>query len=307
MIDQYLQQEIKTDYELYMNHPLEYQRKVNSISNLLSLNGENSLMAECWPVYVVGRPESPFVLFGLNPRYGESIGREEVDARKGWNEYREYLLNFYKRRYCPRSPFYNQLGKLFCGMTDMKDQWDCFDCNLAVLELIPYHSRRTGLPSRLSNIQFDYLNKRFHSSLEYIRKFKPRLLIFNGKIWNTLLVQNKFLNEVQTKNIVKGFDMHLFTIENIPCVLFDKFLGSGHFLGLSKSTNFLSYLISSFNLYFPVLDYELYGLRLTQSFHDWFWNVSLTTPVFMICNTNCKLSLVFLPPRHYVYQLIVYL
>jgi hypothetical protein len=38
-------EEIKTNYQLCINNPLEYRKKVDYISDMLSLKGERRLMA----------------------------------------------------------------------------------------------------------------------------------------------------------------------------------------------------------------------------------------------------------------------
>ena len=49
-----LLQEIKNEYDLCINRPKEYQRKVDYISRLLSLKGRKILRGDNCPVYIVG-------------------------------------------------------------------------------------------------------------------------------------------------------------------------------------------------------------------------------------------------------------
>jgi hypothetical protein len=225
--------EIKDDYDLCINQPLEYQRKLDNISDSLRLKGDSRLRADNTPMYNVGRLDSQYVMFTLNPGYDIddiTVNQEEVDARKGWEEYQIYCVEFYKRKYCPDSRFYKTNGRLLCGLTGMKDDWICFDANLLTLELIPYHS------IAMNGLAFsEYLNDRFHSMLEIAKTSRRKLLIFNGKIFHTLLIHNQFINKdtLQIK-IIKKFGMYLFEIDTIPCILFDKFLVAGHFEGLTN-------------------------------------------------------------------------
>jgi hypothetical protein len=63
-----LLEEIRAEYDLCINNPHEYQKKVDSISDLFSLIGKQRLKGEYCPVYVVGRYQStPIVMLGINP------------------------------------------------------------------------------------------------------------------------------------------------------------------------------------------------------------------------------------------------
>jgi hypothetical protein len=62
--------EIKSEYDLCINKPKEYQQKVDCISRLPFLKGRKILRGDNCPVYIIGRYSSaPFVMFGINPRY----------------------------------------------------------------------------------------------------------------------------------------------------------------------------------------------------------------------------------------------
>jgi hypothetical protein len=240
--------EVKADYDLCINHPAEFQRKLDGISDNLGLEGTDRLLSDCTPAYVVGRLDAPYVMFALNPGYDANNMVGQIEGRKGWEEYQQLHREFYKRKYCPNSRFYKTNGRLLCGLTGLKDDWECFDANLLTLELIPYASKTmNGLafsewvsPSnryekKHTAIGKEYLNTRFLNMLEITQASKRKLLIFNGKIFHTLLTLNKYIDNAEKVNIIKNFDIYLFKIDNnIPCVLFPKFLTSGHFEGLTN-------------------------------------------------------------------------
>ncbi len=145
--------EIKTDYDLCINQPLEYQRKVDHVSDLLSFKGKDPLKNNNCAAYIVGRPESKFVLFSLNPGYVYDWNvKEDKELRQSWEVYQKFFLNFFQHNYSEDSRFYNGFGQLFCGLTNVKNSWECFDANLLNLELIPYLS--TGF-----NIGYDKLSE----------------------------------------------------------------------------------------------------------------------------------------------------
>jgi hypothetical protein len=145
--------EMKADYDLCINYPHEYQKKVDHISDLFSLKGRQRLKGDNCPAYVIGKYEtSPFVMFGVNPGYlHKNNPVEDKEARKSWQDYQNLYLNFF--RYFSdnkfESPYYTALGHLLAGLTGVqnKSKWDIFDSFLTNLELIPYHSE--GLPYRL--------------------------------------------------------------------------------------------------------------------------------------------------------------
>ena len=77
-----LLEEMKADYNLCINNSYEYQQKVDSISNLFSLSGRQTLNGYNCPVYVVGKyQQAPFVIFGINPAYSPTNNRKEEIVR----------------------------------------------------------------------------------------------------------------------------------------------------------------------------------------------------------------------------------
>ncbi len=228
--------EIKADYALCTNQPLEYKKKVDGISDLLGLKGKNRLKNDNCAAYIIGRPDAKFVLFSLNPGYvREWSVREDTELRQSWEVYQRFFLNFFKHNYSEKSQFYNGLGQLLCGLSDIVDKWECFDANLLNLELIPYHSEGLNIDyDKLSGVARRYLKNRFEGMLEFARSSKLRLMIFNGKIFYVLLDKKGYLDMAEKINIVKNFNINLFEMDNVPCVLFEKFLGSCHYEGLKS-------------------------------------------------------------------------
>jgi hypothetical protein len=233
--------EIKSDYELCINKPHEYQLKVDSISDLFFLKVRQRLKGDNCPVYVVGRYESaPFVMFGINPGYS-SINNpiEEKEARKSWEHYQNLYRNFFLffSHHGFESPYYTSLWYLLSGLVDCQkeiksNKWKLFDSYLTNLELIPYHSEGITLPSRLLEPQLDYLKGRFRNNVDFIIRFKPKLFIFNGNIWYILLIKNSLVEKYQKASLSDKFNLYFFEIEGIPCVLFDKFF-QRHFWGIT--------------------------------------------------------------------------
>jgi hypothetical protein len=75
--------EAREEYELCINQPQLYRNKVDSISNLLRLKGDDRLISDICPVYVVGKYNiSPIVMFGINPGYSKiNSPKEDYEAK----------------------------------------------------------------------------------------------------------------------------------------------------------------------------------------------------------------------------------
>jgi hypothetical protein len=70
-------------------------------------------------------------------------------------------------------------------------------------------------------------------------KFKPKLLIFNGKIWKTLLMNHDLIEQHIEAPSKKQFRMYFFEIDGIPSVLFDRFF-QRHFRGITDDDRMIT-------------------------------------------------------------------
>jgi hypothetical protein len=177
-------------------------------------------------------------MFGLNPGYSPKNNPiEDNEARKSWKHYQNLYLNFFRYFFDHKfeSPYYTALGHLLAGLTEdqSKSKWDLFDSYLTNLELIPYHSEGISLPSRLTSPQLDYLKIRLRDNLNFITKYKPKLLLFNGNPWNILLIKHNLVRKYDKVQVSKHFNIYFFEVEGIPSVLFDKFF-QRHFWGITN-------------------------------------------------------------------------
>ncbi|MGI0033252.1 MAG: hypothetical protein ACRD97_08285 [Nitrososphaeraceae archaeon] len=226
-----LSQEVQDDYQLCLRRPLEYREKVDSISDLFALRGKNRFKSDNCAVYVVGRFQyAPIVMFGVNPGYSRKNNPvEEMEARKSWQHYQNLYYNFFQFFALNEfeSPYYTALWHLLSGLTGTnipkERKWDLFDKYLCNLELIPYHSEGISLPSILTAKQFEYLKNRYKSNIEFIEPYNPKLYIFNGRIWKTLLIKPNLIKEYVKVPVSPEFNIYFFELAGIPSVLFDKF------------------------------------------------------------------------------------
>jgi hypothetical protein len=149
--------EIRYEYELCIQEPLKFQKKVDSISDMFHLTGQNRLKGDNCPVFLVGKyQKTPIIMFGINPGYSAiNNPAEESEARKSWYHYQELYNQFFKffAKNNFQSPYYTVLGHFLAGLLKMKfskdNMWNLFDTYVSNIELIPYHSERISLPSTL--------------------------------------------------------------------------------------------------------------------------------------------------------------
>jgi hypothetical protein len=242
-----LLQEARDEYELCIKKPAEYQRKVDSISDLFHLRGKHRLKEDNCPVYCVGKfDEASIIMFGVNPGYSPTNNpREEHEARQSWHHYQNLYLNFFQffARNEFQSPCYTALGYLISGLLKRQfsndGKWRLFDKYFANTELIPYHSEGISVPSNFSSIQLAYLTERYKIGLGFIKIYNPKLLIFNGNIGRNLLVKKLLVHVDEKVPIAQNFNMYFFKLHDIPCVLFGKFF-QRHFWGISNNDRYVT-------------------------------------------------------------------
>lgn len=236
-----LLKEIRNEYQDYSQFPAEYEKKVDSISNLFGLRNKNRLKTDYCPVFVIGKYKTaPVIFFGINPGYSSKNSPiEENEASKSWEHYQSLYLNFFQyfSHHKFESPYYTALWYLLSGLTGtdypIKRKWSLFDKYLCNLELIPYHSEGIVFPNILNDKQLEYLHNRFTSNIEFIKQFNPKLLIFNGKIWKTLLINYNLVEQHVKRPATNQFTMYSFELDGIPSVLFDRFF-QRHFRGITN-------------------------------------------------------------------------
>jgi hypothetical protein len=238
-----LLENIRQDYELCINNSEEYIKKVDSISTLLGLKGKYRLISDTCPVYLVGKYNvTPFIFFGINPGHSDTNSPiEDKDARTSWKRYEDLYQNFfsYFEKKGFESPYYTILWHFIDGLrfvigdSPIVGKWKLFEKYITNVELIPYHSRGIAFPSKLSNLQLDYLVRRFEDNLNFIINCQPKLFIFNGSPWYLLLIKNKLISDFEKIPITNKFNVYFFKIKDMPSVLFDKFF-QRHFWGITN-------------------------------------------------------------------------
>jgi hypothetical protein len=212
-------------------------------SKLLVLNGKHRLISDTCPVYLVGKYNiTPFIFFGINPGHSEiNSPIEDSEARISWERYEELYQNFfsYFENKGFESPYYTSLWHLIDGLRILqgdrpeKTKWKLFEKYITNMELIPYHSRGIVITSIFKNNQLDYLVQRLKENIDFMTCFHPKLFIFNGGVYYSLLIKNKLVSDFEKIPITNKFHLYFFKIKNIPSVLFNKFFQK-HFWGITN-------------------------------------------------------------------------
>ncbi len=227
--------EAKKDFELFHDNYLKYKEKVDNLSNLFKLKNKAKLRSDYLPTYVVGNFEDnnyKYVLFGINPGFSEKQNsKEETWKKSSWNDYLDFAKNFFIlfKENRMKSPYYKRLSKLFSGLDNMEldnysEIYDYYHKHIINIELIPYHSTCFGISNHLTDEQKSYFKSRFESDLNFLKKIKVKLMIFNGNPFYLLLIKNNLIKYDKKINLNECVNMYIFRIQNTPCVLFDKFL-----------------------------------------------------------------------------------
>jgi hypothetical protein len=124
--------EAHEEYELCIKQPQLYQQKVDSISDLFRLKGNDRLMGDNYPVYIV-----------VNPGYSKINNlKEDSEARISWQNYVSLYQNFftYFEQNKFRSPYYTALYYLTSGLVGQKkytlvDKWKLLIHTFQILSL----------------------------------------------------------------------------------------------------------------------------------------------------------------------------
>lgn len=228
---------------------------MDKVSQMFKLSGSNRLLNDYLPTGFSGNynVKSPIVILGINPGFSKNRDRAEENKRRtdSWKSYLNFHLGFYQffKEMKFESHYYTMLWHLFCGLgngvEESDNKWDFFNKNVFNANLIPYHSVKTRIPSDLSDEQKTYLDDRFSKVTEFALNSNPRLIIFNGSPWHTLLIGQKKIDKFYRKKITSKFSLYLFEYCDTPAVLFDKFF-SAPFWGITKidRTNIIPQIIA---------------------------------------------------------------
>ncbi len=230
----------REDFGLFYADPVAYRRKVDEISDLFGLNGDQRLRNDYLPTYAVGDLDGDqykYALFSINPGFSEEISpTEEQWKNETWEKHLNFMKNFFKLYYGYgfKSRYYNILGKLLGALEDIDlgptlKLSSFFQAHLINLDLIPYHSPTTGLPNLLNNEQLKYLRRRLDDGIELLKTQNIRLALFNGKPMYSLLVEQSIAPSPERFLINDKVALYAFKFEGIRCVLFDRFLSQPAF------------------------------------------------------------------------------
>ena len=237
-------EEAKKDFELFHNNYEKYKEKVDNLSKLFKLKNKAKLRSDYLPTYFVGNFEDTnykYVLFGINPGFSEKQNpKEETWKKSSWKDYLNFARNFFIlfKDNEMKSHYYKRLSKLFSGLDniEMADYTEIYSYNqkhIINIELIPYHSTHFRISSNLTEEQKSYFKNRFESNINFSKKLNIKLMIFNGNPFYLLLIKNNLIQYNKKIKLNKYVNMYTFKVQDIPCILFDKFPTQAGF-GLSE-------------------------------------------------------------------------
>ena len=226
-------EEAKKDFDLFHDNFDEYKSKVDSISELFNLKGEAELRSDYLPTYFVGDLEGGcrYGIFSINPGFSEESNQIEEPWKEGsWEDYLNFTKNFFTLFYKNnmKSRYYIMLAKIFSGLDNVnfENNRDYYQNNVINVDLIPYHSKNTGLPSKLNDEQKKYLQKSLSLNLNLLKDSGVELIIFNGKPLYRMLIEEMFVVDFRKVQISEKVDMYSFRLNGTQCILFEKFITS---------------------------------------------------------------------------------
>lgn len=232
-----LLKEAKDDCKLFHdndNHE-QYKKKVDNLSALFKLKDKAKLRSDYLPTYLVGNFEDQnykYVVFGINPGFSEKQNpKEEIWKKDSWKSYLNFIKQFFIlfKENGMKSPYYKRLSKLFSGLDnielrDYSEIYDYYQKHIINIELIPYHSTCFGISNTLTEEQKAYFEFRLNSNINFLKDLNVKLMIFNGNPFYLLLIKNQLIQYDKKINLNKYVNIYFFRINNIPCILFDKFI-----------------------------------------------------------------------------------
>jgi len=228
------------EFEFAVKNPIDYEKHVNIISDKLKLKGKSRFNSKKLPKFWGGRLNNKpkVVLFGLNPGLKKDPKKQPSDKnlRSDWKTYKrsreENFLDFKEKEKNEgfKSPYYDVLHKFFCGLfvelgPKKNIDWNFFDKNVLALNLFPYHSNKSeDFPSRFDPGQLGMVMQHLDSILEFASTQNPKICIFNGKVWKTLIIDHRLVKNPKEIRIIGNFSMYFFKLKKMNCVLFNHFL-----------------------------------------------------------------------------------
>lgn len=223
----------------------EYRKYVNQVSSALGLKGKSRFNTKRSPKFWTGKRKNPrMIIIAYNPGLGKTsrnpmVRMEEKKVSKNWKTYKKSRDNSFRERgdLIQKSKYYQMLYQLCCGLFENLEceqgvDWKFFHKNILNLNLFPFHSNKSeNFPARFNPEQLAMIMHYVSLILEFIKKRNPKICLFTGKAWETLLIKHRLVDDRKfVKRKVKGkFYIYFFKIGRMKCVLFNHFITSlGH-------------------------------------------------------------------------------
>jgi hypothetical protein len=244
----------KKQYKIWKKSPKKYSKSVSDIIKIFNLKDENKFQTKKSPKYWAGdiHLNPKFIIVSLNPGYSKIRKIRRSSDSKGWDAYVENRKNWFTTKHFQKSPYWKKNYKLVRGMNNGPEEemnGEYILKNVLNLNLFPYHSNEsTGFPSKFTVKQLKVILDHLVLLFDLIAEKKPKYCFFNGKVWETLLIEHKLIDVKFSKKNTKftnrkgvNFGMYFGKKGKTRYVLFNKFLSSTGRYGV-RNDDFSSYI-----------------------------------------------------------------
>ena len=230
----YAKKQYKVWKRSYKKRNTKHSDKVKEINEIFNLKDTNELATKSVPGFWAGDIDNPkprFIVISLNP------GRKHKDAHglshdekksakenaKGWSTYKKKRRDWFNRPNFQHSMYWKRIYKFIgIGMDGKrptkKMDGDYVSENVLNLNLFPYASKSATKfgKKRFSVKQLKIIIEHLDLLFGLIEKKQPDYCFFNGKVWETLLIEQKLFSIKGKKDFKKIFsknDFHVYGLK----------------------------------------------------------------------------------------------
>ena len=234
----------------YKKRNTKHSDKVKEINEIFNLKDTNELATKSVPGFWAGDIDNPkprFIVVSLNPgrkhkdAHGLSLDEKKSakENAKGWSTYKKKRSDWFNRPNFQRSMYWKRIYKFIgigmdCKRPTKKMNGNYVSENVLNLNLFPYASKSATKfgKKRFSVKQLKIIIEHLDLLFGLIEKKQPDYCFFNGKVWETLLIEQKLFSIKGKKDFKKIFsknDFHVYGLkkDKTGYIVFNRFLIQG--------------------------------------------------------------------------------
>ena len=235
----------KDNFQTWKSNHNEYERKVKDIIRIFGLKKDSKFNTKLSPKYWTGNidiKKPKVIIVSLNPGKSHNPSRKK---EKDWKEFKERRENGMLSDGFQKSAYWLRIYKLVCGL-DCKIPQEPMDGkyvlkNVLNLNLFPYHSKKSEyFPSKFDTEQLEIVLEHMKYLFRLIEKKNPQYCIFNGKVWETLLIKHQLsdvkfskLNTIRKNSRGATLDIYHGKKKGTRYVVFNKFISRTNYYGIT--------------------------------------------------------------------------